>query len=535
MKVFIPALKKSVAFQDDLVKKLDGITPVQRAIYLSSRLGVDLKDIHLITDSEEVRLIGDRNSISVYQDARLKWNGRDLHGKILEYIECHTDQDDLIIILSPYAPLLNTVVLENAASDLVKSNKDILKPTKLVGQTLYSGERISIDNIFLGNLKQEHEVESGAFTIIKRKSLFRKGKRSFSVLPWQLSHDILEISTYQDWWVCEKLLQRKKIIFRVIGNNTVGMGHIYRSLSLAHEITDHEIIFVTDNENEVAVNNIAGYDYRIDVVGRREIIDRIIELKPDLVINDILSTSYKEIRKLTKSGIRVLNFEDLGTGAKAANVTVNELFETPIQEHKNILWGHDYFFLRDEFLDAKPRQFGSDVESILLLFGGTDHHNLTSYIFNAVKDICLERGIKIYIVTGPGYRAYPSLKNEVADEANVFLSHATGIISSIMEKCDLAITSNGRTVYELAHMNIPSIVIPQNNREVTHTFASEETGFISANKFDKQKTWREVRKQMELLLDNRKFRKQLYQKVSKYDFKDNKSKIMKLIYQLIGN
>ena len=33
-----------------------------------------------------------------------------------------------------------------------------------------------------------------------------------------------------------------KIIFNVIGGTDIGMGHIYRSLSVAHEITDHNIV-----------------------------------------------------------------------------------------------------------------------------------------------------------------------------------------------------------------------------------------------------------------------------------------------------
>ena len=63
-------------------------------------------------------------------------------------------------------------------------------------------------------------------------------------------------------------------------------------------------------------------------------------------------------------------------------------------------------------------------------------------------------------------------------EKNVKLTKSTGVISSIMEQCQLAIVSNGRTVYELAHMNIPSITIAHHIREETHKFASKENGFL---------------------------------------------------------
>ena len=57
---------------------------------------------------------------------------------------------------------------------------------------------------------------------------------------------------------------KKKNTFRVIGNKTIGMGHIYRALTLAHEITDHEVLFVCDEESEIVVA-LTGMEYRYEV------------------------------------------------------------------------------------------------------------------------------------------------------------------------------------------------------------------------------------------------------------------------------
>ena len=46
-----------------------------------------------------------------------------------------------------------------------------------------------------------------------------------------------------------------------------------------------------------------------------------------------------------------------------------------------------------------------------------------------------------------------------------------------MSRCDIAITSRGRTCYELAMMGIPAIAMAQNRREETHGFANHENGF----------------------------------------------------------
>lgn len=47
----------------------------------------------------------------------------------------------------------------------------------------------------------------------------------------------------------------------------------------------------------------------------------------------------------------------------------------------------------------------------------------------------------------------------------------------IMMQCDIAITSRGRTGFELAVLGIPSISIAQNEREARHNFMSAQNGF----------------------------------------------------------
>ena len=49
-------------------------------------------------------------------------------------------------------------------------------------------------------------------------------------------------------------MKKKLIIFRVIGNKTVGLGHVYRGLSILKELKNLNcnIKFITDNQNILA-------------------------------------------------------------------------------------------------------------------------------------------------------------------------------------------------------------------------------------------------------------------------------------------
>jgi spore coat polysaccharide biosynthesis predicted glycosyltransferase SpsG len=117
---------------------------------------------------------------------------------------------------------------------------------------------------------------------------------------------------------------------------------------------------------------------------------------------------------------------------------------------------------------------------------------------------------------------------------DVTLTHATGVISRIMEQVSLAITSNGRTVYEMAHMNIPAIVIPQHDREKTHDFACEENGFVALEPYKKGVTEQVVLEQLTRILDDQDYRRFLYDNTQKFLFHKNKTGVLKLIIDLLN-
>jgi CMP-2-keto-3-deoxyoctulosonic acid synthetase len=61
--VVIPALKKNAVISDQLVKKLNEITLIQRAINTALSLTSN-ENILVVTDSEEISLICERNGVN---------------------------------------------------------------------------------------------------------------------------------------------------------------------------------------------------------------------------------------------------------------------------------------------------------------------------------------------------------------------------------------------------------------------------------------------------------------------------------------
>lgn len=312
------------------------------------------------------------------------------------------------------------------------------------------------------------------------------------------------------------------------------MGHVYRALALANELNDHEILFVTEGKNRVVVEAIQKLDYWLGVYASSKVIDQIIRLQPDMVVNDILDTRKRDIERLRAAGSVTVSFEDLGSGARYTDLTINEIYDIPEFTADHVLWGKEYFFLRDEFHSARPQRFNRKVDSIMATFGGTDQHDLARKTFHATRELCEQLGIFLHIVTGPGYQEYEQLAKEIRGHRQVSLTHGSEVISSIMEQVQVAVTSNGRTVYEFAHMNIPAIVIAQHEREVTHAFASEENGFVPLGLYNPDKTESVLKEALKELVLNTDYREMLHRRLVKQRFVGNKSKVLSRLNVLLN-
>jgi spore coat polysaccharide biosynthesis predicted glycosyltransferase SpsG/CMP-N-acetylneuraminic acid synthetase len=522
--IVIPAIKKNAVIPDQLIKKLDGTTLIQRAIDTALELVDSVDQVLIITDSDEIGLIAQRNGIAFKKDKELSLNSENIVAEVINKTKDFPQEN--VLLYRANTPLIESSDLQSAYLKFLELNDSMLVSVKKEDRRIFS-----INNEQLVKTKIDNFCEEiGAFYIFNKSVI----KGDFKQVPFFVSSiKSIEIRNYQNWWICEKMLQRKKIVFHVFGSIEIGMGHIYHSLSLAHNIIDHEVIFVCDEKHELAVKKMASTDYKVIVSNSIE--RAIFDINPDMVINDVLNTSDTFILKLKEKGISVINFEDLGSGSKCADIVINELYEEPQYEGNNYYWGHKYLTLRDEFDDIKPNIFRDNVEEVLVIFGGTDQNNLTLKTVKSIINICQIENIKINIICGIGYLFLDELKLYLSEckYKGIVLHYAISSVSEIMEKSQLAISSNGRTIYELAEMNIPSIIISHHEREATHDFAKLERGFINFGIVNND-TFSDIKNIFNKLVYDDDYRKLLYINISKYSFGKNKEKVLKLILSYLS-
>ena len=385
-----------------------------------------------------------------------------------------------IITIQPTSPLLKSTSLDNAIKKAIQ-NQNIETIIAAKEDTHLSWRKE--ESKFLPNYKERVNrqyltptfTETGAFLITRKDTITDKNRIGKTVYLHILSDgEEIDIDTYEDWNLCEYHLKRKHILFVVTGNNIVGLGHVYNTLLLANDILNHKITFLVDSQSKMAYNRISSKNYPVFIQKENNIIEDIKDINPDIVINDKLDTSLEYMNALKKLNIKTINFEDLGEGSKRADMVINAIYpETSVLP--NHYFGYKYFLLRDEFIYSKSKEKISNVKNILITFGGVDPNNYTKKVIDAIYTYSKENSLIITVIAGFGYDKYDTLEKY----SDIIIKKNVSNISKYMLESDLIFTSAGRTTYEIASLGIPTIVLAQNEREMTHFFASSKFGFLN--------------------------------------------------------
>ena len=350
-------------------------------------------DIFVTTDDDEISVLSKKfGAETIKRDNNISNDNATLDPVIYHAFQnikqIKNTSYSAVITLQPTSPLLSNQTLESAVDYFFEQKLD----------TLISGINDSHltwgfkDGRYFPNYEKRVNrqllpkvyKETGGFVItrpqfVKEESRFGEKIEIFPVPK----KDGVDIDDFDDWNLCEYYLQRKRVLFVVAGNSEIGMGHVYNTLSIANEILNHEIKFLTRKDSELAFKKIKESNYEVHLQSKDSIIEDILKFKPSVVINDILDTEEKYIKELKDNGISVINFEDLGKGAEYADLVVNAMYP----ENKVVLdhyYGSKYFILRDEFLYTNKVAINEKLSNILVSFGGVDPNNYTERVLELI-------------------------------------------------------------------------------------------------------------------------------------------------------
>lgn len=318
--------------------------------------------------------------------------------------------------------------------------------------------------------------EDGAIRAVKRDVLDsdqRLGERVGHVLMDKMS--ALTVHDIYDFWLAEKLVHLPRVLFCVDGGADMGMGHVYRSLAVAKELTQivphADICFLMRAELPEGVQHIARAGYPIRVTPGKDVktaIGVIRDYSPNIIINDrpFLEDGY--LRALAGLGASTINLvdslEDIETPTELASVIIATMQESEV-ELDDYHAGPAFAILRDSFrkkATEKPA-IPEEGRKIVISFGGSDPQNLTMKALSALDGL---HDLAVTVVLGPAY-AYRKELDALVDGLSTKPSILKNVehMADILYEADLVLCSGGMTVFEIAALGRPGIVLCQNIRE----------------------------------------------------------------------
>lgn len=406
------------------------------------------------------------------------------------------------LLLHPHFPLISEKTIKKFFNNLNSNKKTIFGIKKNInfnekfGQILNDNDfRLEILNKKIAEVKKIVSFNCKNFLSTKK---FSKPYHSIEI-P---NEEIFSPNSYHDFASLESMINKKRILVRVDGAKTIGLGHVYNMLTILNYFRNEEILILMDNNKKMGIEKFKEYLYNVKTFSdQKQLFNIIREFDPQIIFNDILNTKISYMKKLKKTNSVIVNFEDLGQGRKFANYVINPIYSAK-KIAKNEYYGYKFSCVRDEFRLWQKNFIRKDVEQIAISFGGTDPKNKTVQVLKIIRHI-VPKTVKIKVILGFGNKHKKTITNIVRkmnnDGFNLEIIEKSDFLAKHFIESDFAIVSNGRTTFEVAAAKVPIIAISVNEREKMHSFVNEvNVGFSIKldSKLDEKQLERTIIKMM---------------------------------------
>jgi len=537
--VIIPARGGSKGIPRKNVRSLGGRPLLAYAIGIA--LGSEFQpDVVVTSDDDEILALAAKLGAGTHRRAASLAEDETtldavIAGTYPEIAKAARRRYEAVVTLQPTSPLLRPASLDAAirtlfadpALDTVLSAVDDthLTWTKRDGR-IVPAYRARINRQYLDPIYRE----TGGLILCRERVLLETHSRIGTNVTLQLvsGPEAIDIDTAEDWALCEWYLARRDVLFVVAGYPNIGLGHVHNALTIANELVRHRIRFLVTAPSELAEAAVAAHHYEVRRQSTDDLVAEILATGADVIVNDRLDTEAGEVVRLREAGRTVINFEDLGEGARHADLVINAIYpERDALPHHH--FGPRYFCIRNDFVLTEPRAVADEVRSVLLTFGGVDPNNATRRVLRAIAGECRIRGIDVAVIAGQGYRQLESL----ARFPDVQVDVAVQDMADRIQAADLVFTSAGRTVFEVAALGTPAIVLAQNERERTHFFASEEHGFRNLGLVTEVSD-ETIRGAFLELLESRRLRERMHRRMLDNELRTGTARVVQLIEATIG-
>ena len=455
---------------------------IQTAVSASSP-----SQVVVITDDEEIVWFASQFGVQTVHEAAQSGPDETLDEKIVRNIPSlralGARDTDVVLTVQPTSPLLTQSTIRRCYEQLDAKHRSVVTVVEDRHLTWsLSDEGHAPAPLFENRMNRQMIPpvfrETGGVIGARLGDIFAEGTRVVDPvgLVRVSESEGIDIDSFGDLLEAEHWISRAKIVIRADAGVKLGMGHIYRGIAIAQELARHEVIFAIATDDAIAARLLRETPFDFNLVSDTgEFCELLATLQPDLLIVDILNTVSEDVARWKKSsgGMKIVTFEDDGEGAKLCDAQVYDLTSPPGKDYVNAVAGIDKAILAPSFeLVSKSQSRAVADRPLLVSFGGSDPAGLTGKVLTALE--ILEFPGKVTVVTGLGAPKPDLLDRKIIVEYRENVRHMALLVS----EHKLAISSMGRTVFELAEIGVPALCFAQNQAESAHIHVGPETGTV---------------------------------------------------------
>jgi CMP-N-acetylneuraminic acid synthetase/spore coat polysaccharide biosynthesis predicted glycosyltransferase SpsG len=394
-------------------------------------------------------------------------------------LEASGETVDVVVVLQATTPFRDASAIDEALDRLQDGAFDTVVSVTEDRTLNWRAEDGVLVPLFAREGRREEQVpiykENGAVVALRRATIespLRFGEKvGWLVLDKRAGFTVYDL---EDFWMAERLLREPRVLFRVDGSAAVGMGHVFRSLAIAEALrglSRADVAFLMSADHPEGLVTVSRAGYAVRVVGDRSeetYLEHIRDFAPEILINDLPALDAAYLTALSHLGATTVNLvdtlDDLETTEHYAQVIVsvmNDERETP----EGFYGGPLYAILREHFRGQPAKEVREQPRLVLLSFGGSDPQGLTLKAARALQD--LDPAVEVVAVAGPAFsfrREFETLSASLPRRVPL-INEAGGHIAELMLEADVMVGSGGMSVYEIAALGTPGIILGQNARE----------------------------------------------------------------------
>lgn len=259
------------------------------------------------------------------------------------------------------------------------------------------------------------------------------------------------------------------ILLRADGGARIGAGHIMRCLSLADALRDAGEVCRFVLADAAMLHAVTARGYAADVLGADPaaglaelpvLLPVVEQHRPRFVVADSYALPAPWVAAV-QAVCPVVRFDDAGDAANPARLLINYNLAALDLDYKGRagLFGPRYAPLRAQFAALPPRVVRQKAADALVLTGGADPENLAGALLAALaghrpKDAA---GLHWHFVVGALNPHLPELQAAAVALDSVTLHQNVQEMAALMQRCDVALSAAGSTLYELAATGTPTV------------------------------------------------------------------------------